>query len=164
MKKLILISLVCFLIPVSTQAELTEGDLTKIGEVIRKTVKEEITMLRWWLTGITALVGVVIIGLVTVAVFTTSHTSKAVDKVRDFRDEIIRHSVDHEKSINEHVETIVKGIGEIRQSESEVEERLNTAKELVDQSVAHADRVFSLAGEVLERIEPIIDELDEDTP
>ena len=89
------------------------------------------------------------------------HTSEEVDKVRDFRDEIFRRSIDHERSINENVEKIANGVEEMRQSRLEAEEKLNKSQEILNEAIAHADRVFNLAGQVLNEIEPAIDKLNE---
>ena len=148
----------------SAVAQLMPEDLDQIRQIVDKAIDTRISGLQNWLVGLTigmfAITGSILIGSGALIIHVHSHTSKEVDQVRAFRDEITRGSLEHEESINKNVEKINKNAEKINKGIEEIEQTRLQTQEMLNQSREHSKRVLNLGEKILDNLETAISTLD----
>ena len=134
----------------SAIAQLTPDDIEKIRQV----VKEENTVMRWWLTGVTGTIGVIIVALFSTLIYIHSHVSKEVEKVKEYRDSMIDR-------IRQHEEVVGKEVDRLDRSRQETQKVLRESRELSKEILNNNQGILDTNKEFLADIEKIIDQFKE---
>ena len=148
--KMALLVLICFLIADNAIAELTPNDLEEIRKIVEKVVDEkiaesekrtdlkfdkiqaEINGLRWGI----GLVAAFLIGQVALIIYALSQTSKEVEKVREYRDSvvkvvdeaigIVKDSGENLRNAKETFETFMQSTNDFQQAVKQFKEYLES--------------------------------------
>lgn len=148
--KMALLVLICFLIADNAIAELTPNDLEEIRKIVEKVVDEriaesekradlkfdkiqaEINGLKWGL----GLVAAFLIGQIALIIYALSQTSKEVEKVREYRDDVVKvvdeairiveESGENLRNTKEIFETLMQSINDFQQAVKQFKEYLES--------------------------------------
>ena len=151
--KMALLVLICFLIADNAIAELTPNDLEEIRKIVDKRVTEsekriiertdlkldkvqaEINGLRWGL----GLVGAFLIGQIALIIYALSQTSKEVEKVREYRDDVVKvvdeairiveESGENLRNAKETFETFMQSTNDFQQAVKQFKEYIESQSE-----------------------------------
>jgi hypothetical protein len=155
--KMALLVLICFFIADNAIAELTPNDLEEIRKIVEKVVDEriaesekriiertdlkldkvqaEINGLRWGL----GLVGAFLIGQIALIIYALSQTSKEVEKVREYRDDVVKvvdeairiveESGENLRNAKETFETFMQSTNDFQQAVKQFKEYIESQSE-----------------------------------
>ena len=140
--KMILTILICSIIITNSGiAELTNQDIDKIQEIVRKIVEEsekrtkaEINGLKWGI----GLLAMFIVGQIALIIYALSQTSREVEKVREYRDNVkevinvARESTSIVKEYNENLKDLREKVDTSMQSLLDLQQDFKQFREYVE--------------------------------